>query len=56
MKMKSNDGYLCFFVADIQEVFPRHVPGCHLLDRLLLLPDGVSGSSGTGNKTHKAKL
>lgn len=32
--------------AVIEEVLSNHVPGCHLLDRLLLLPDGVVGSPG----------
>lgn len=30
----------------IQEVLSHHLPGCHLLDCMLLLPDGVVGSPG----------
>lgn len=40
----------CFsssFPAVVKEVLSNHVPRCHLLDRLLLLPDGVVGSPGT---------
>lgn len=30
----------------VKEVLSHHLPGCHLLDCMLLLPDGVVGSPG----------
>lgn len=33
-------------ISVIKEVLSHHVPGRHLLDRLLLLPDGLVGSPG----------
>lgn len=37
---------LILALSVFKEVLPRHLPGCHLLDRVLLLPDGVVGSPG----------
>lgn len=34
------------FSLEFQEVFSHYVPGIDLLDRRILLPDGVVGSSG----------
>lgn len=43
------DEILFFFLLPplvIEEVLSRYLPGCHLLDCMLLLPDGVVGSPG----------
>lgn len=37
---------LILALSVFKEVLPRHLPGCHLLDRVFLLPDGVVGSPG----------
>ncbi len=43
---------LVCFSSEFRKVFSRYVPGSDLLDRGILLPDGVVGSSGkTGHQT-----
>lgn len=45
-----------FYFPVIKEVLPHYIPGCHLLDCRILLPNGVVGPSGTQDSVKRTDV